>query len=679
MDVFESVTTWEIHSMKYHALFLALAVGLLPTAGAIAASGKGSIEPSKPAASQQLWAAWGGTVEVRWNRDLADDIGMRISAANEALPLLSMRDRDRFEVRREGSLEFHVVGGYFRGFNGGSLQATGGYTIALADGSNLDFTDFQLVPSASDPLILNFVGRDGKVWFYIDRLMYELENNDQRLAVGAMDMRISAELANRIGRPEVANWAIADMALTTDVQTQGTGAMPLAVNPHWHGTAAPNGGTYEADLFMQSFTMSYSRCDGCTGPSGSGKVVFTPSSTLKNNSSAGTAVVTIPGQGSLGTSTALWAASITWNQKFTGSFAPYNNDQHPYLIWNLYRVNADGTIEQIGRSGVKHAWLTTNGSCLDPNDHDSHVLGRGCTDTYGTGNNDTASDLGPRSEIVPATGIWGRCGSIFDPNCTGSMTSNGNNGNYGQRLITRESQISGTVNPGATYLFESWYIARDDINPYNSMATVTGAPSWSGGVWAPGGGGSYKLGPAIDRWVDPAAPPANAMNTELATAEGRAKVAVKVTNLGNGQWRYDYAVMNVDFARAVTSGTNPNIRVQSNKGFDRFSIPAPTGVQITALPSKWGELDPGKSWRAQVANGRLNWSTDTTVPGFNSPTLGTSAVPVSLDWGVMQSFSVTTNRAPVAGNAILNVAQAGSPASYEVATLVPGTVAGRGK
>jgi hypothetical protein len=87
---------------------------------------------------------------------------------------------------------------------------------------------------------------------------------------------------------------------------------------------------------------------------------------------------------------------------------PYGNDQHPYLIWNLYRTNSDGRLEQIGRSGVKHAWLTTNGSCLDSTaEHDSHILGRGCLDTYGTGNNDTSSDLGPRSEIVPATGIWG--------------------------------------------------------------------------------------------------------------------------------------------------------------------------------------------------------------------------------------------------------------------------------
>lgn len=656
--------------MKSRVLVLALAAAMVPMAGVSVAAGLKGADAG--AASQQLWSAWGGTVEVRWNRDLASDIGMRISAPNNALQGLSMRGRDRFEVRRTGSLQFHVDQGYFRGFDGGSLSAVGGYSIELADGSRLDFSNFTLRPSPADPLVLNFVGGDGQVWFYIDRLMYELVDNDRTLSVGAMDMRISRALADRIGHPEVANWAIADLALTSEVQTQGSGAMPMAQNPHWPGDAAPNGGTYQADLFMQSFTMSYTRCQGCTGPTGTGKVVFTPSSTLKNNVNNGTLAVTIPGQGDLGTSAALWTAGISWNQKFSGTFAPYGNDQHPFLIWNLYRINADGSIEQVGRSGVKHAWLTTNGGCADSSDHDSHILGRSCSDTYGTGNNDTSSDLGPRSEIVPAAGIWGRCGSIYDPGCVGSMTANPN-GNYDQRLIVRENQISSTVNPGATYLFESWYIARDDINPYNSMATVTGAPTWSGSTWSPGGGSNYKLGPAIDRWVDPANPPANSKNTELATSEGRIKLAVKATARGDGTWRYDYAVMNVDFARAVMSGSGANVRVSSNKGFDKFSVPVPNGGNISMYPGKVGEIDSGYAWRARMNDGRAEWSTDTTIPGFGTATLGTSATPKTLDWGTMYTFTLVSNRPPTAGNATLHVAQSGSPTNYDVATLVPGT------
>ncbi len=660
-------------SMKARVLVLSLAAAFVPMAGAFAASTStaSTSQANAPAAQHQLWAAWGGTVEVRWNRDLAADVGMHIASAREALPGLSMRGRDRFTVRRAGSIEFHVEGGYFRGFDGGSLQAAGGYTIELANGDRLDFVDFRLVPSANDPLILDFVGKDGQVWFYIDRLMYELLDNDTKLSVGAMDMRISPALAKRIGHPETAGWAIADLAMTTDVQTQGSGAMPMASNPHWPGDAAPNGGTYQADLFMWNFFMQYSRCQGCTGNAGTGSVVFTPTSRLKNNVNAGSLNETIPNQGALGTSAALWTAGIVWNTKFTGSTPPYNNDQHPYLIWNLYRTNADGRLEQIGRSGVKHAWLTTNASCLDSTaEHDSHILGRGCLDTYGTGNNDTSSDLGPRSEIVPATGIWGRCGSIYDPGCVGLSTASPN-GSYDQRLIVKEQQISPTVNPGASFLFESWYVAREDINIYNSMATRSGAPSYNS-TWNPGGdaagigstgsdptpapSGSYKLGPAIDRWVDPANPGTMERNKELAVHEGHAKLAVKVKDLGNGTWRYDYALMNVDFARAVTSGTNPNIRVERNNGFDSFAVPVPEDAVVSATWFSDGDTNAGNDWTASTNGGRVTW----IAPAGNT-----------LNWGTLFSFSITVNKSPVTAVGELHIAEAGSPAGYVLETLAP--------
>ena len=47
----------------------------------------------------------------------------------------------------------------------------------------------------------------------------------------------------------------------------------------------------------------------------------------------------------------------------------------------------------------------------------------------------------------------------------------------------------------------------------------------------------------------------------------------------------------------------------------------------------------------------------------------------TLDWGTLYSFSFTANTAPVAGNANLHVAQAGSPTDYDLATLVPGPAA----
>lgn len=617
---------------------------------------------------EQTWSAWGGEAGLRWNRDLLGAYGIAVQAAAGRIERSDWRDHEWFAVRQSDGLQFHVDGGALTAFSGGGVQLRGGYVVTLPDGGSIDLRDMAVRGRKDHPLVLDLVGVDGKAWFYIDRLMFDLIDNGDVLAVKAADVRISPELATRVGHAELSRMAVADLAMNSHVIVRNSGASPKGADlsrvctpTPWPGVAVPGvpGAVYQADLFMQSFTVQYIRCKlingaSCTGPSGSGGVIFAPSSTLKNNVNDGSLVATIPGD-LLGTSAAPYTANISWNEKFTGNVAPYGNDQHPYLIWNLYRVNADGSIEQVARSGVKHAWLTTNGSCLD-SCRNSQALGRGCTDTYGTGNNDTTSDLGPRSEILPATGQWGRCGSTWDRNCTGSYSSSGAT-QFDNRMVVNEQQISPTVNPGANYLFDSWYIARDDINIYNSMGVAQVTPAWNGSTWSLSNLRNYSLGAAIDRWVAPGIAAATA-NVELAASEGRSKVAVKVSNLGNGNWRYDYAVMNFDFARGVTSGSEPNLRVISNRGFDRFSIPIAPGHTPTGLRFSDGDLDAANDWTATVEDGRVIW---------------TAPAGASLDWGTLYSFSVTTDMPPVQVSADLHVHEDGEPDTYSPATLAPQT------
>jgi hypothetical protein len=640
------------------ALTLAvLAVAATALAGPVLAQNKASATSAQRAQQQQHWSAWGGTVGVRWNRDLARDLGLTITAASGRHPLLSANEHELFDLRQAGSLDFNVRNGNLSAFVGGSLQARGGHVIDSRFG-RIDLSDFRIVPRPQ-PLgavpILDIIGADGKAWFYVDRLMYEMTDRNTRLAVRTMDLRISPALAERVGQPHVANWMIADMEMTTDVVRQGAAPDPFGgYVPRWAGSAVPGvpGAVHQADLFMQTFNMQYTRCNGCTGVGGSGSVVFTPSSTLRNNVNYGSAVATVPGD-PLGTSSALYTADIPWYTKFSGNFAPYNNDQHPYLIWNLYRLNADGSIDQIGRSGVKHAFLTINTNCIE-NPGDSHILGRGCADVYSTGNNDNNGSLGPRSEIIPATNVWGRCGSIYDLNCDGISNSSGNT-SYDQRLVVRESEFSGPQHAGATFFFESWYLAREDINILNSMATVNATFTRSGTVWVVGGNNQYRLGPAIDRWVDPGLPSLFANSVSMSSAEGNVKLAVRVTDLGNNQWRYQYAVMNLDFARAITSGAEPNLRVLDNRGLNALSIPVGNAT-ITDVRFGDGDLDPNNDWFSVLTNQRIRW----VAPSNNT-----------LNWGTMFTFSFVANQGPNTGLFQLGVANAGTPAELQEATLVP--------
>ncbi|HST44252.1 MAG TPA: hypothetical protein VLK29_03405, partial [Luteimonas sp.] len=279
---------------------------------------------------------------------------------------------------------------------------------------------------------------------------------------------------------------------------------------------------------------------------------------------------------------------------------------------------------------------------------------------------DYTQGLSPRSEILPSTGQWGRCGSTFDTNCDGVM-NNGPGDNYWQRLVVDESQIASTHNPGATWMYESWYLARQDINIYNSMSTLTTTQTYSG-VWDVNSG-NERLGSAIDRWFgagDSTGNPRNPRLTrtpkmiqELVSDGARAKVAVKVSRVaGSSLWRYDYAVMNFEFAFAETSGSEPNLRVVSTQGFDGFSLATASGAAATSPVFRDGDLVAGNDWsHASDATG-IRW-TDAEAAH-------------SLGWGELYSFTVLSPRPPVRGVATLHADNAPVPRTFDVATYVPG-------
>jgi hypothetical protein len=654
-------------TMKLHALALLIAAAVLPAAHA------GVIDKSNQQATQ-TWSAWGGQIGVRWNRDLLGNLGLSVAdAPTGKLATQDFRLHEWFDLRQNAGFEFTVNNASLRNFTGGSLQMRGGFVLKLRDGSSIDLRDLTLRARTDGSNILDLVSGDGKAWFYSDSLMFRLSNDEHALEIVSANLRMSQALANRIGVPEAAAWNLGDIAMNTQIFVQGVDQNSIrgrSCSPYpWPDVAVPNvpGAVYQADLFMQATQYDPVGCQNCDGPGGNdGIASVAPNSTLRNNVNLGTQQPTISGDPN-GTSSALWTGNVAWHQMFSGQNPPYNNDQHPFLIWNMYRVNADGSIDQIGRSGVKHAFLTINAGCLDScNEFDS--LGRGCGDTYGSGNNDSPGDMGPRSEIVPATGIWGRCGSIWDATCTGNQHSNGNN-SWTQRMQVHETQLDPAANPGATFMMESWYVAREDINIENSMGTVNGTPVYSSNQWHLNGQSGFKLGPAVNRWVSPTAPPTNSLNTAITNPEGHTRVAVKAIDNGNGTWRYIYAVENLDFSRAIVQppdhGDDP--RVVSNKGFDSFSVPIPAGATVSATTFHNGTVDGSGQWNVSTTGGTVTW----TSPGTNT-----------LDWGSMYTFSLTVNAAPGSathpqasprgnGAVTLHVATSGAPAAYKAQSIVP--------
>jgi hypothetical protein len=640
-------------------------------------------EQAKALVAAEAWSFNGGEATLRFNTSLLELYGVTVSAPGD---VLTHREHDAVSavmpIRQEAGIRFAARDGSLTRFVDGELRIDGRFNVTLPDGGRLDYDGFTVRVSPVNPMHLDVIGNDGKVWFYVNHMMWETIDDNTRFHLRAADLNATNALAARIGVPELAGTFVGELKFISPLVTRGPGQMGAptftdvdrnrgqtpcvrGATPCFHGDLHPDGGIYEADVLMQSYSMSFSRCRGSSGTGScdgngpdDGEVVFTPSSTLRNTNNANT-------------------ADVPWHEKFFpfGSTNPWgypypNADQHPYLIWNMYRI-VDDQLEQIAASGVKHAWLTTNTGCSAP--FGGHILSPNCSDTYGTGNNDAPDDLGPRNELDPAAGWWGRCGSIFDTDCNGLANSVSSSG-YRDRLIVRESQLSV---PGATYYSDSWYIVQDDINIYNTMMHRTMSPTPGSSGWSPGSQGSNVVGPLINAWVNPVANPTR--NVELASDEGHTRVAVKTKELascpaGSGLsgtcWRYDYAVHNFDFARIVTGAAPndlpPNLRILSNKGFQSFTIPVgAAGVYVDPTGHFADiDIDPANNWTVSTSGGAVTW----TAPDGNE-----------LNWGTLFRFSLVSNVAPDADRVAalsLGVAGPGTPASLEADIMVPGSGAG---
>jgi len=612
--------------------------------------------PIPSSAPEQHWRVDGGTLSLRFNDEFLDLFGISQQIENRGRG--AHLGYVQLGVWSEEGLRFNAPEGSFDRFLGGSLQLEGGPVLQLPGGDRIDLRDGMFRVAPDNPMRLELVDADGAAWLYLNHLMYKILRNEAFI-VRSADLRASARLAERVGAPALADAYVGEVRMELGVVEHGGDwrSTLLCADPNFHGEPTGSGtDTYAADVLMENYSMSFSRCrrsngtNGCDGAGpDDGEVVFTPSSTLRNSNRSNT-------------------ADVPWYEKFTTS--PYDypypgNDQHPYLIWNLYRI-VDDQLEQIGASGVKHAFLTINSGCASGAcTGGGHILGRNCGDTYGTGNNDSNSDLGPRHEVIPSTGQFGRCGSIFDPDCDGTENGNGNT-SYSQRLVVRESQL---LVLGAQFYSESWYIVQEDIDIYNTMAHRTMAPQAGGGGWIPGAQGPFRLGPVIDTWVDPAAFPAR--NVSHHSQRGHAKVAVKVKQLpacpaGSGLsgtcYRWDYVVANFDWSDSVTSGTPPDLKVEKNQGFGAFSVQVPGATSVFLEPGgHFADIDtnPANNWSASIQPGRVQWQ----APDGNS-----------LDWGLLFRFSLIATRGAddtMVGTATLT--SAGDPlVTPSVNIMVPG-------
>jgi len=336
-------------------------------------------------------------------------------------------------------------------------------------------------------------------------------------------------------------------------------------------------------------------------------------------------------------------ANLNW-------YTPYpegsGDPRHPFISLNMYRL-LNGRFEQIGVNFPKHGYFATSDTDCD-NDAltcsgvpAGNQLGVGCDDLYSAGNNASRPYLGPRFEINPWTGVWDPSTSVLYD--YGSIEAD----NYAERrLRVKESDLTtftATVNPtGVMYFYEAMYITADDVNAANNAGwkQVT-AISFNGTRWTLSSSGATtapNAGWAIDAWTIHAGARQTLVAQQLPivdnvpqnpaetwSPDGRAIIASKVSPNGDGTFRYEYAVMNVDMDRQIGS----------------FRIPVPCGVQVTNVGASgvmhWNEpthVVGGKAidntpWAGTLADGAVTWST---------PAIEDEEPSNPIRWGMLFNF-----------------------------------------
>lgn len=562
------------------------------------------------------WIASGGEIDIQFMHQKLNTMKIQLSPQPQFPNKPWSENHLVFSIKKDPELKLQVPYGSIEKVTAGSLSAQVDFSLTYKD-KNIHITKLTFIPNKKNDADIDIVtfkifDQKGRHIFNTNNVHIQYSKDRKLLQMKHMDMSASKSLSKLLSMPELNNQLLGQMhsyshlSIPKNAQFSIKGGTCLT-NPQFQDNT-----NYTDVLLVDMPTRNSSDqpINWVGNVSGTNHPVIVPSAELMN----------------IGT------ADIPWFLKFTDpSTIPYDSDQHPYLLWNVYR-EVDNRFEQIGSSGLKHAFFSTNSICSCPS---GQILGVGCGDIYGRGSNDIANSLGPRTELEANTGIWGNCGSFFDPNCTGSQTQTSGSRSTGLNRLSLNP-----VDIGPDLYMQPWYIVRDDINIFNSMGYKKFSPTLINTTWVMNTQSTFTNGAALDNYVSPNTISSTQASQTQSTNEGHFTVAVKVVDLGNGLYRYNYAIENYDF----------------DPRFTQFNIPF--NLPITLINPIFSDSDGDESndWSFDVNNGELR-------------IIGN--VSNEQDWGMLFSFSFTIFAPPQQGTIILDVASPVLNNTVSSLTLIP--------
>lgn len=607
-------------------LIFVLACGLL--LGAL--PGQAAEKKEKQEIATSSWTALDAVTTIGLNEAMLSSLGLEVvdlepSFTRHISHPLSVMPPESPSFGANGPIGLRAAVGAdgFHGFEGGTLRLRGGFRLSGGEDRTFDLSNLEL-RRGTGATVLEIVDAKGDALLATMDAQWVFDAESGLLRVLNADLRVLPALARRLGDERYAGITVGVLDLDLTLRVGSVPPLP----PRPPGVLAPPPcGDWSGNVDVALVNMSsVTQAPGGIGTvNGRSVAVVLPSAELEN----------------VGT------ANVPWYSKFTNIGVPPWNDQHPFLVWQMMRSNG-GVLEPLGRSDLKHAFLTINSGCDPGACTNGNILGLGCADVYGNSTNNSVGSLAPRSEVTASTGIWAHCGGIashFDTNgdCSPDFSGSGENTfTHGLKAAEADLQVA-----GALYYVEAFYIVRNDINIFNSMGYRRVTPSKPGSTWSFATVGAYSQGPAINAWVNPTTPGPNADNRLLDLgSQGRVQLAVRVTDVAGGRHRFAYALQNHDFDRRIRS----------------FHVPFNTAITgtIDNIAYVDGDGIAANNWTATLDATGITW----TAPAGTTPA-------AELDYASLISFRFDSDLTAAPVEASLGVFEAGSPTELHLDTLAP--------
>src|SRR5438034_2892158 len=248
-------------------------------------------------AGEETWQLESVHGKIGFHPELMRDLG--ISAQPSVGADSYYRIVTPFEA--SGRLELRAPGSVFRDVGDGELHVTSTGTLRLRD-TEIPLQGLTLQRGTDERTLA--VAAGGRILFMADHMHWTVDRGAGQIRMFNLDLRLAPEAARALGDEHLVDVAVAVMEMEGKVVIPaGSVEQPdgACVNPNW--------GLPDVDAQMTAIGNIQQMA------SLGNLIAIAPSASLMN----------------------VGITDIPWYQKFTGNFPPYNNDQHPYLLWDMYR------------------------------------------------------------------------------------------------------------------------------------------------------------------------------------------------------------------------------------------------------------------------------------------------------------------------------------------------------